>query len=169
MLVRCAIVVSVILWGASANASPNAGVSRFVERHHLTRYTVAVADLNGDGRAEALLYATSTADDGNPNLCGSGGCVLYVLATDGSAYRQKGRIMLVRPPIRVLPTVTLGWHDLSVRVSGGGIRTSYEARVRFNGHRYLSNPTVQPAERLSGDPSGTMLTFLPNDGNMVQQ
>jgi hypothetical protein len=52
---------------------------------------------------------------------------------------------IVQLPIRLLPTSTRGWRDIGVTVAGGGINPGYMARLRFDGRRYPSNPSVPPA------------------------
>lgn len=147
-----AVIASTLAMSASSAAAP-AGVAAFVRDHDLTVYTVALADLNGDARPEALIYAMASSDgEGRADLCGSGGCDLYVLALTSTGYRQVADISLARPPIRVLPTITHGWHDLSVLVAGGGIIPGYRARLRFDGRGYPENPSVPPATRLQGSP-----------------
>jgi hypothetical protein len=142
-----------------ANTPP--AVALFVRDHQLTRYAVALADLNNDGKPEALIYAMAT--DGGPggDLCGSGGCDLYVLSLGRKSYRVVTNVSLTRPPIRVLPTVAHGWHDLAVRVSGGGIVQGYEARLRFNGYTYPENPTVPPATHLARVSGRVVIRSLP--------
>ncbi len=143
-----ALIVLLVLAGSSGGAaSLPAGLSAFVRDHHLARYSVALVDLNRDGRPEALVHAIATTG-GDAGLCGTGGCDLYVLSLSRSVYRQVGAITLVHPPIRVLPTVSHGWHDPAVRVAGGGILPGYTVRLRFDGRRYPANPTVAPAIRL---------------------
>lgn len=115
-----------------------------------TNYKRADADLNGDGRSEAILYLTDRDN------CGSGGCTLVVLSPKGSSYRVVLRSTVTQLPIRVLPTSTRGWRDIGVTVAGGGITRPYVARMRFNGNRYPGNPTVPPAVPLK-QPSGTIL------------
>jgi hypothetical protein len=137
----------------SVVAAQPAGVTEFVRDHRLTRYSVAITDLNNEGRPEALIYAMDAANRRGSYLCGSGGCELYVLSLEARSYRVIARIWLTRPPIRVLPTMAHGWHDLAVWVAGGGVIPGYEARLRFNGRAYPQNPTVPPAtyvERSSG-------------------
>ncbi len=147
--IGCAATIMALISGAAASAATPAGVASFVHDHHLTRYSVALTDLNGDGRSEALIYALATAKGGGQaDLCGGGGCSLYVLSLTPGGYRRVTNISITRPPIRVLPTVTHGWHDLGVMVAGGGIIPGYEARLRFDGHSYPSNPTVPSATRL---------------------
>ena len=107
-----------------------------------TRYISAFVDLNEDGNKEAIVYAIS------PTLCGTGGCPMLVLAPTDSTYRIVGVTTITQQPIRVLATKTKGWHDIGVWVEGGGIQPGYEARLRFNGRSYPSNPTVPPAQSL---------------------
>lgn len=102
-------------------------------------YRRADADLNGDGRKEVFAYIT------DPDYCGSGGCTLLILSPREHGYRVVMRSTVTQLPIRLLATSTHGWRDIGVGVSGGGIVRSYEARLRFNGHRYPDNPTVAPA------------------------
>ena len=114
----------------TASVTTPPGVATFVQEHHRSRYTVALSDLNGDDRPEALIYAMATTDSGQADLCGSGGCALYVLSLSTTGYRQVASISISRPPVRVLPTFTHGWHDISVLVAGGGIIPGYEARLK---------------------------------------
>lgn len=137
-----------LLFAAGASATTPPGVAAFVSDHHITRYRLALADLNGDDQPEALIYAIDTAGGGEADLCGSGGCDLYVLSPTATGYRLVTNISITRPPIRVLPTITHGWHDLAVLVAGGGIIPGYEARLRFNGSSYPENPSVLPATHL---------------------
>jgi hypothetical protein len=133
------------------NATPPDAAAAFVQQTlHVSSYKRADADLNGDGRLEAFVYVT---DQGS---CGSGGCNLIVLSPQGSNYRVVLQSTGTQLPIRLLPTSTGGWRDVGVTVAGGGITRAYTARLRFNGHRYPSNPTVPPAVPLKR-PSGKVL------------
>ncbi len=163
MRVRVAVIIAALLSSATGHAATPAGITAFVHDHHLTRYSVALADLNGDGRPKALIYAMATTEsDSGPNLCGSGGCDLDVLAFSKTGYRKVSSISITRPPIRVLTTVTHGWHDIGVLVAGGGIIPGYEARLRFNGTTYPSNPTVRPATRLKGAAGKVVIGSVPS-------
>lgn len=148
----------------AASSTQPAGVTAFVQARHLTRYSVAVSDLNGDKQPEALVYAMATSSgDGQADLCGSGGCDLYVLSLTPTGYRLITNVSLTRPPIRVLPSISHGWHDLGVWVAGGGITAGYEARLRFDGHRYPSNPTVPPSARSKEKTGKTIIGTLPTN------
>ena len=159
-----AAVVALALGAAATpagSASPMpAGVAAFVRHERLTRYAFALADLNGDGRPEALVYPLANdeaaAQGLEANLCGSGGCNLYVLALTPAGYRRITAVSIVQLPVRVLPTRSHGWNDLGVRVAGGGILPGYEARLRFDGRRYPSNPSAPRAVRLRG-PAGRVV------------
>jgi hypothetical protein len=136
---------------APATGSPNDAVAAFVQqRLHLSTYERADADLNGDGRAEAFVYVTDR------NYCGSGGCVLFVLSPYKDSFRVVLRSTVTQRPIRLLPTSTRGWRDVGVTVAGGGVIQPYTARLRFDGRRYPSNPTVPPARPLKR-PAGRVL------------
>ena len=106
------------------------------------QYTLAWADLNGDRRDEALVYVSG------PYVCGSGGCDLLILSRGRRGWRLMSEASITNPPIRILSTRTRGWSDIGVQVQGGGIVRGYEARLRFNGSGYSSNPsTAAPSRR----------------------
>ena len=107
-----------------------------------TRYAAAYVDLKDDGTQEVIVYLISR------DWCGSGGCSCLILEPDGSSFRIITRMTITQLPIRVLSQKTNGWHDLAVGAGGGGILPGYESRLRFNGKKYPSNPSVPPAQRL---------------------
>ncbi|NUQ18217.1 MAG: hypothetical protein HOP95_07145 [Sphingomonas sp.] len=126
-------------------------VKAFVQRTFGTSaYERADVDLNGDRRTESLIYLT------NPDHCGSGGCSLVILSPGRRGYRVVMRSTVTRLPISLLSTANHGWRDIGVTVEGGGITRAYQARMRFNGRRYPSNPTVPPAILLRR-PTGRIL------------
>ncbi len=115
------------------------------------RYFHAFVDLDGDGKKEAIVYLMNDA------YCGSGGCRTLILKREGVSWKIIENITITRPPIRVLSSTSHGWHDISVRVQGGGIQPGYEARLSFNGKSYPGNPSVPPANRLSGKVEGEIV------------
>ncbi len=105
----------------------------------LARYDAAAVDLDDDHRPEVLVRATDA------DHCGSGGCTLFVLTPSGAQYRVVTRMTVTRPPVRLLPSATHGWHDLSVGVAGGGITRPRNVRLRFDGSSYPTNPSMVTA------------------------
>jgi len=108
---------------------------------------LAFADLNGDGRPEAVAYLAGR------RWCGSGGCHLVVLENLGRSYRLVGSTAVSRPPISVLSHRAAGWRGLSVMACGGGIVECYISVLRFDGTRYPDGaagtlePPAVPAPR----------------------
>jgi putative lipoprotein len=113
-----------------------------------TSYVSAFADLNGDGRDEALVSLYSGL------FCGSGGCALYIYTPAGASWREVAEITIVNAPVRLLASSHRGWRDLAVHVSGGGALPS-DARLTFDGRTYASNPSLAP--RLRGRIAGRVL------------
>jgi hypothetical protein len=120
-----------------------------------TRYAAAFVDLKDDGKQQAIVYLIG------PRWCGSGGCSSLVLLPVGSSYKVVTKTTITQLPIRILSTKTNGWHDLGVWVQGGGIQPGYEARLKFNGKKYPSNPSVPPAQRLQKGTEGKVV--IPDD------
>jgi hypothetical protein len=116
-----------------------------------TRDSVAFVDLRDDGTQQVIVYLISR------DWCGSGGCSCFILQPQGSSFRIITRTTVTQLPIRVLSAKTNGWHDLGVGVGGGGNLEGYEARLRFNGRKYPSNPSVSPAQKLRNAPEGKIV------------
>jgi hypothetical protein len=125
-----------------------------------TRYFAAFVDLKDDGKQEVIVYVT----DATGGWCGSGGCTTLVLVPDSPSYKIVSRIVTTRPPIRVLATKSNGWHDLSVRVQGGGILRPYEAKLSFNGKSYPFSPSSPRAQRVVGKVSGEVVVPSAEEG-----
>ena len=68
--------------------------------------------------------------------------------------------------MRILPSITKGWHDIAIPVQGGGIIGERVAILRFNGRAYPSNPSIVP---LMGEAVGRlgMETPLSPQGTLV--
>lgn len=102
------------------------------------RYSFAVVSLHGHSKGQIIVYLSGMA------WCGSGGCTELLLEPHGSSFRIINKFTLARLPIRILPSKSHGWHDLAMPVGGGGIIHRYLALLRFNGHKYPSNPSMAP-------------------------
>jgi hypothetical protein len=101
-----------------------------------THYYYNRVDLNGDGRAEVLVYLFG------PYMCGSGGCdTLVFRQTDAGEYQLVADISLTSNPVVVSERRTNGWSDLIFFVSGGGVRGHYVV-LRFDGKTYPNNPST---------------------------
>lgn len=141
----------------AAPPSPRESLHAFLQAHFAdaraewpdTTYVSAFADLNGDGRDEALVSLYSGL------FCGSGGCALYIYTPEGASWREVAELTIVNAPVRLLATRTRGWRDFAVHVRGGGMEIPYEARIRFDGRTYASNPSLSP--RLRGRAPGRVL------------
>jgi hypothetical protein len=89
---------------------------------------------------------------------------MLVLEPKRTSFRVVTETTITRLPIRVLATKLNGWHDISVRVQGGGIQPGYEARLSFDGKTYPSNPSVPPAQRVVGKIAGEVVVPLSAEG-----
>lgn len=92
--------------------------------------------------------------------CGSGGCTLLVLEPHRSSYKIIGRTSTVKLPIRILSSTTNGRQDIGVWVQGGGVRSGYEARLRFDGKQYPSNAAASPRQRSVAKMVGRVLISI---------
>jgi hypothetical protein len=113
-----------------------------------TEYAAAVVALNNDKDKEVIVYVSGAY------WCGTGGCHTLVLREEGASYEVVADITITRPPIRVLSSMSHGWHDIGVWVQGGGIQPGHEVVLSFDGHQYPSNPSALPARPLRGYVSG---------------
>ena len=139
--------------GAAPSAA-EASLKQFLQsldKDKTTRYVAAFRDLNGDGIPEAIVYLIGS------EWCGSGGCNTLILTRNDSSWRTVTEISITQLPIRVLTNTSHGWRSLGVWVQGGGIRSGYEAELRFNGKSYPRNPSVPPARQLKEKPAGEVV------------
>jgi hypothetical protein len=126
-----------------------------------TRYSTAPVSLDNGTQME-LIYLSGQ------RWCGSGGCTALLLEADGSSFKVIEKFTLVRLPIRVLPNLTNGWHDLAMWVQGGGI-SGHAAVLRYDGSKYPSNPSVAPATQSAGPPDSGLDLPLKRDGELLYQ
>ena len=105
-----------------------------------TNYMAKFVDLNGDGQSEAVVLVSGQY------WCGTGGCPLWVLTPRNRSWSMVTQAPIVRAPIRLLPSRSRGWSDLSAMLRFDGSRPLYEARLSVNGRL---NPTITPLARPS--------------------
>jgi putative lipoprotein len=115
------------------------------------RYAAARADLNGDGRDEALVLMLGR------RWCGTGGCTMLILTPAGNGWRTVTRTTVTSAPVRLLATRSRGWRDVAVRVAGGGI-PAREVILRFNGRGYPGNPSLVAASRGRAAPGRVLIS-----------
>ena len=159
---------ALLLAPAAAHAQPDAAFRAFLQNelgedrdnYPDTRYALAWADLNGDGRGKAIVYLMSE------NYCGSGGCTLLVYTPAGTSWSKVGDVPIANAPIRLLDTRTRGWRDIGVRVAGGGIR-AFDALLPFGGTAYPDNPSGPPARRLRAPVPGRVLIADADQGQRL--
>jgi hypothetical protein len=114
-------------------------VSKAVERLRITKkkaegpFEQAGADLNSDGKAEALVLLTG------PDWCSPQGCTLAVFQPSEVGLKPVSQIIGVRPPVAVGPNANAGWRDLIVKTGASKI-----ARLQFTGGGYPANAAAQP-------------------------
>lgn len=117
-------------------ASERESLEEFLQKNWSTRYSAAFVDLQDDGNFEVIVRLTGA------QWCGTGGCRTLILVSEGASYRVVTNFLIVWLPIRVLATKSHGWHDISIRVAGGGIQPGYESRLSFNGKSYPVSPVL---------------------------
>ncbi len=91
------------------------------------------SDLNDDGRSDAIVLLT-----GN-EWCGSGGCNMLIFKGTDKGFVFVSSSTITQEPLSLLSEKQHGWHTLVVTSGGTG-----RVLMRFNGHQYPSNPSLQP-------------------------
>lgn len=113
----------------------------------LSHYQGAEVALDATGQTQQ--YLVYSRDN---RWCGaSGGCTLFILTGHAGKWKLLSRMTLVHLPVRILPVLSHGWHDLEISYSGqlpDGHPALVLSRMRFDGKRYPLNPSVPPAEPL---------------------
>lgn len=114
-------------------------VAKAVERYRITKkksespYEQAGADLNGDGRAEALVLFTG------PDWCSPSGCTLAVFQPGEFGLRPVSQTIGVKAPVAAGQGSNAGWRDLVVKTGAAKI-----VRLQFTGGGYPVNAVGQP-------------------------
>jgi hypothetical protein len=133
---------------AISSSKPDESLKKFLQRYlkdqpldedQTTRYVYFFVDLKGDGKQEAIVYITGRS------WCGSGGCPTLILAPAGPSYRIVSKILITRPPIRVLTSTSNGWHSKT----------------------YPLNPSVPPARRLTENTAGEIVVRPSEEGTLL--
>ena len=99
------------------------------------RAFIAAADLDRDGEREYVAYVAG------PDLCGTGGCSLFVLDERDGLWRTIALVTVVRVPVQLGPDDDAAWHPLLARVGGGGMQSATVA-LRWSDAGYPGNATT---------------------------
>jgi hypothetical protein len=127
-----------------------------------TRYYDVLADLNGDGSREAIVFLSGRG------WCGSGGCHTLILSYAGSSYRLVADIPATYPPIRVLKVTGKGWRDIGVWTEGGGIEPpGRESSYSFDGSTYVRDAAVRPRDSADGEIVIPKSAYLPENQKLL--
>jgi hypothetical protein len=96
-------------------------------------YRWALADLNDDGRDDAIVLLSG------PKYCGADGCTMLVFRGTDQGFTLVSVTAMVMAPIRVSANSVEGWRSLIVYSKGKG-----DVVLRFSDTHYPTNPSVQP-------------------------
>ena len=99
-----------------------------------SEYDFMRVDLDQDGWLDALVHLTAPYG----RWCNMQGCSVLVFHAQETGFRLAGEIHPVRTPFYVGNSVTNGWRDLVVRVSGG-VERARNVALRYDGRRYPRN------------------------------
>ncbi len=122
-----------------AMAADQDALAKAVERLRITKkktespYDQAGADLNSDGRAEALVLLTGQ------DWCSPQGCTLAVFQPGDVGFRPVSQIVGVKAPVAAGPGSNAGWRDLIVKTGQNKI-----VRLQFTGGGYPFNAAGKP-------------------------
>ena len=119
-----------------APSNLSAAVQAYVHKEgdrELPPFQYALTDLDGDGRADAIVLLSGSA------WCGSGGCTMLVFRAANDGFTLVSGSTITSVPIRVSPETAHGWRTLIVFAKGKG-----DVLMGFNGTRYPLNPSMQP-------------------------
>lgn len=106
-----------------------------------TRYYYNYVDLNDDGTAEIFVQLVG------PFTGGTGGDTGLVFQRNDQRLELLQMFTLVRNPIIISSEKTNGWHDIIIRISGGGIKAHFVC-MKYDGSSY---PNPSAAELLEND------------------
>lgn len=107
------------------------------------KYLSRRADLNGDGRAETLVWVPSV------EYGGTGGYPLLIFRNEGRGLRLIGKFEQVWTPLIIARASRHGWRDVVMQMGGGGVPMGYVV-FRHDGRRYPDAPREIVAARVRG-------------------
>lgn len=112
---------------AQQNAPPNSA------------YDFARIDLNNDGLREGIALFNLP----HTYWCGWDGCGMVIFKAGKDSFAPLSSMSGVRGPIYVSSTITKGWHDIIIRISGTNLRDK-NVVMSFDGRGYTNSPMLAP-------------------------
>lgn len=109
------------------------------------RYDYAVVDLNDDGKYETMFTLI------NMDYCGSGGCTLFLLNSEGSFM---GRVTVMDVPVGIAKSKTNGWHNLYVSSK------RQDVMLQFGEGEYTTNASMAKKVSKEAREAGTEQVVL---------
>ena len=114
-------------------------------------FRFALEDLNGDGRADAIVLMSG------PAWCGSGGCTMFIFQGVENGFEFVSKSTITNTPIRISKKTVHGWRTLIVFSNGKGDVALHLNKAR----QYPLNPSMQPkASRAELDTATTVIQSL---------
>ena len=144
-VLTCYLAIAFLLGFApiAASAEPPPALTEALNKYiyqHITGvayddpFRFALEDLNGDGRADAIVLLSDRG------WCGSGGCTMFIFKGVEEGFEFISSSTITSTPIRISRKTTHGWRSLIVYSKGKG-----NVLMRFSGDvRYPGNPSTQP-------------------------
>jgi hypothetical protein len=118
-------------------------VHKAVENYRLSKkrakgaYRFAGADLNGDGKYEAIVLFQGK------DWCTKTGCSMAIFQNFSHGFRPISRTVRVKTPVEIADSVTNTYRDILVQ-TGGGPAPERRVRLQFSGSDYSRNAMLQP-------------------------
>lgn len=140
-----------VLATASAQAAPpvlslsQAALNKVDPDIKADHYDIARTDLNADGKEDVLALM-----NGKSGYVGNGGATMFVLKGTADGFEAIGSIKVVREPVFARKSVSNGFRDLLVGVSGGGATPGLSA-LQFDGKAYPASPGEATAKEEAQD------------------
>lgn len=137
-----------------------AAARRAIERYAINKkrsqgsYRLAGADLNADGKAEAIVLFEGE------DWCAKTGCSLTVFSQGEYGFRPSFRTVRVRPPVVIGDNVSNGWRDLIV-MTGGATAPIRQVQLRFATSGYPRNAMLEPDAAPNAEARGETLIAAP--------